>query len=61
MSHQGRDVNCCFIFATTVLTSTDTPSSAVPHTMSYTVDRADYKLTENVLLISNSGGTSLSN
>ena len=38
-----RDVNCYFIFATTVLTSTDTPSNAVPHTMSCTVDRADYK------------------
>ena len=33
---------------------------AVPHTMSNTVDRAEYKLTEKDLLISNSGGTSLS-
>ena len=56
----GRDVNCWFIFATTVLTSTETPSSAVPHTMSYAVDRADFKFTEKILLISNSGGTSFS-
>ena len=33
---------------------------AVPHTMSNTVDRAEYKLTEKDLLISNSSGTSLS-
>ena len=43
--------------STTLLSSTEKLSITVPRTMSYTVGRADYELTEKYHVFTNSGGT----